>query len=38
MTVTDKIPEELLNKMKMMGIDTSRIKVVQDDQNGIKAE
>ncbi len=37
-TVTDKIPEELLTKMKMMGIDTSRIKVVHDDQNGIKAE
>ena len=36
--MTDKIPVELLDKMKLMGIDTDRIKVVHDDQSGAKAE
>jgi hypothetical protein len=37
-TVTDRVPEELISKMKMMGIDTDRIKVVHDDQSGATAE
>ncbi len=38
MTVTDKVPIELMTKMQMMGIDTSRIKVVHDNHDGVQAE
>ena len=37
-TVTDKVSSELIQNMKMMGIDSNRIKVIQDTDKTVTVE
>jgi predicted Fe-Mo cluster-binding NifX family protein len=34
-TVTDKVPDEMMQKLKQMGIDPKRIKVIHDTDNTV---